>query len=265
MPKIEVNGINLYYELSGPEGATVLVLSNGIMMSTGSWGYQKSVLEKYLRVLRYDCRGMWQSDHPQGPYSMEQHADDVAALLEALEIEKAHIGGISYGAEISMVFALKYPQKALSLIVIDGVSEIHPLLRAQTMPWLMAAERKDPELLLNTSYHMNFAEEWIIENQAFIDSSVNRYAQLDMDAFVHLMQAFFELNITDQLKEIKIPTLVIAGEQDLIKGREYAKIICDQISDCEFALIPGSGHALCLEKPAILNSLLLGFVLKNSS
>ncbi len=77
--------INLYYELSGPEGATVLVLSNGIMMSTGSWGYQKSVLEKYLRVLRYDCRGMWQSDHPQGPYSMEQHADDVAALLKPLK------------------------------------------------------------------------------------------------------------------------------------------------------------------------------------
>ena len=264
MPKIQANSIDLYYELSGPEDAPVLVLSNGIMMSTASWGLQKVVLEKHLRVLLYDCRGMWRSEHPVGPYSMEQHADDLAALLDALGIKKAHIGGISYGAEISMVFALKYPQKAKSLIVIDGVSEIHPLLKAQTMPWLIAAERNDPELLLKTSYHMNFAEPWIIENQAFIDSSVERYAALDMQAFSNLMHAFFELDITDQLKNIQAPTLVVAGEQDLIKGREYAKIICDQISDCELAIVPGSGHALCLEKPAILNSLLLGFVIKNN-
>lgn len=264
MPKLEVKGINLYYELSGPEDAPFLVLSNGIMMSTASWGLQKLVLEKQLRVLLYDCRGMWRSDHPDGPYSMEQHADDLAALLDALGIEKAHIGGISYGAEISMVFALKYPQKAQSLIVIDGVSEIHPLLRAQTMPWLMAAERNDPELLLKTSYHMNFAEPWIIQNQAFIDASVEHYTAMDMQAFVNLMRAFFELNITDQLKNIRIPTLVVVGEQDLIKGREYTKIICDQITDCELAIVPRAGHALCLEKPAILNSLLLGFVLKNN-
>lgn len=264
MPKIQANGIELYYELSGPEDGPVLVLSNGIMMSTASWGLQKPVLEKHLQVLLYDCRGMWRSDHPDGPYSMEQHADDLAALLNALGIDHAHIGGISYGAEISMVFALKYPEKTKSLIVIDGVSEIHPLLRAQTMPWLMAAKRNDPELLLKTSYHMNFAESWIKENQAFIESSVDRYAALDMDAFVRLMKAFFDLNITDQLKAIQAPTLVVAGEKDLIKGQEYAKIICDQITNSELALIPDAGHALCIEKPAIVNSLILGFVIKHS-
>lgn len=264
MSKIQVNNINLYYELSGPEEGPVLVLSNGIMMNTASWGLQKDVLAKHFRVLLYDCRGMWQSDHPEGPYSMEQHAEDLAGLLDALGIEKAHIGGISYGAEISMVFALKYPHKSLSLIIIDGVSEIHPLLKAQTMPWLIAAERNDPELLLKTSYHLNFAETWIIKNQAFIDSSIERYAAIDMQSFGHLMRAFFELNFTDQLNRLRVPVLVVAGEQDLIKGREYAKIICDQISDCEFAIVPGSGHALSLEKPALLNTLLIGFVLKNS-
>ena len=158
MPHIKVNNIELYYELSGPETAPVLVLSNGILMGTDSWAFQKAVLEQHLRVLVYDCRGMWQSDHPEGPYSMQMHADDLARLLDRLEIESAHIAGISYGAEISMVFALSYPQKTKSLIIIDGVSEIHPLLIAQTYPWLMAAELGDPELLLKTSYHLNFSE-----------------------------------------------------------------------------------------------------------
>ena len=254
MPKIGVNGIELYYELSGPEGAPVLVLSNGIMMSTASWAFQNTVLNQHLRVLLYDCRGMWKSDHPEGSYSMEEHADDLAGLLEALEIDKAHIAGISYGAEVSMMFALRYPEKTRSLIVIDGVSEIHPLLRAQTYPWLMAAERHDAELLLNTSYHMNFAEDWIRANQAFIDTSVDRYALLDMDALVRLMKAFYALDMTAELSRIQAPTLVIAGEEDLIKGREYAEIIAAQISNSELVIVPGAGHALCLEKPAILNT-----------
>jgi 3-oxoadipate enol-lactonase len=264
MPKIPVNGINLYYEISGPEGAPVLVLSNGIMMGTASWVYQKTALEKHLRVLLYDCRGMWQSDHPEVPYSMAQHADDLAGLLEALKIKKAHIAGISYGAEVSMVFGIRFPEKTQSLIVIDGVSEIHPLLKAQTYPWLMAAEKDDPELLLRTSYHMNFAEDWIKANLSFIEASVERYALLDMPALARLMRAFYNLDITNQLTEIKAPTLVIAGQEDLIKGQEYAKIIADQIPGSEIVLVPGSGHALCLEKPAILNTLLLGFVMKNS-
>lgn len=265
MPRIGVQDIEIYYELSGPETAPVLVLSNGIMMSTASWAYQKAVLNQHLRVLLYDCRGMWQSDHPDEPYSMQQHADDLSGLLETLHIESAHIGGISYGAEVSMVFALSYPEKTESLIVIDGVSEIHPLLRAQIYPWLMAAERGDPELLMRTSYHMNFSEAWIQSNQVFIENSVERFAALDMKALAHLMKAFYDLDITDRLSEINAPTLVIAGEEDLIKGREYAEIISTQIPGSELVLVPGSGHALCLEKPAVLNTLLLGFVQKHAN
>lgn len=263
MPYIHFNDLNIYYEISGPEDAPVLVLSNGIMMSTASWVFQNSVLNQHLRVLLYDCRGMGKSDHPDGPYSMELHADDLASLLKSLNIPKAHIAGISYGAEISMVFAIKYPEMTESLMVIDGVSEIHPLLQAQTYPWLIAAERDDPELLLQTSYHMNFSEEWIKANQAFIEGSVERFAQLDLQAFSRLMEAFLQLDFTEDLSKISAPTLVIAGEKDLIKGREYAKVLADKIPGSEFVLVPGSGHALSLEKPALLNTLLLGFVIKN--
>ena len=89
MPRIAVNNINLYYEFHGPEDGEVIVLSNGIMMSTASWYFQTQALAKHFRVLLYDCRGMWQSDHPEGPYSMELHADDLAGLLDALGIDKA--------------------------------------------------------------------------------------------------------------------------------------------------------------------------------
>jgi 3-oxoadipate enol-lactonase len=263
MPEILANGIKLYYELHGPEDGDVIVLSNGIMMSTAAWGYQTAALSRHLRVLLYDCRGMWRSEHPAGPYSMEQHADDLAALLDGLHIDEAHIAGISYGSEISMVFALRYPGRTRSLIVIDGVSQVDPLLFAQTLPWRIAAERRDAELLLRTSVHYNYSEGWIAAHQDAIEASIPRFEQLDMDTLVELMKSFQNYHITDQLKAIQAPTLVVIGEDDMIKGRKYSDIIVGQIPQAEYAIIPGSGHALCLDKPDILNTLLIGFVLKN--
>lgn len=264
MPEVVVNNIRLYYELHGPVDGEVLVLSNGIMMSTASWIYQTRVLSKYMRVLLYDCRGMWRSEHPDGPYSMEQHADDLAALLEALDIPKAHIGGISYGSEISMVFALKYPEKTKSLIIIDGVSEVRPFLRAQTYPWKLAAERKDPELLYWTSVTLNFSDEYVAATQSDTAEAIKRFSAIDLKSFVEMMSAFYNINITNELSQINCPTLVVIGEEDRIKGREYAQLIAEKIENSEFVVVPGAGHALCLDKPDPLNTLLIGFVLKNS-
>lgn len=263
MPEILANKVRLYYELHGPEDGEVLVLSNGIMMSTGSWFNQTRALAAHMRVLLYDCRGMWRSEHPAGPYSLEQHADDLAALLDGLGIDQAHIGGISYGSEISMVFALKYPEKTRSLIVIDGVSEIKPMLAAQTYPWQLAAEHNDPEMLYWTSVHLNFSAEYVAKTRRSAGEMIKNYGALDKVSFVELMKAFYALDITNELPKIKCPTLVVVGGDDLIKGREYAQIIVDQIQGAEYVVVPGSGHALCLDKPDPLNTLLIGFMLKN--
>ena len=265
MPYITVNDINLYYELHGPEDRDVIVLSNGIMMSTASWFFQTRELSKHFRVLVYDCRGMWQSDHPDGPYSMELHADDLAGLLEALGIEKAHIAGISYGSEISMVFALRHPEKTKSLMVIDGVSEVPLMLKLQSYPWKLAGERNDAELLFHTSVFLNFGEEYLTRNEDLLPASQANFAKLDLSSFVKLMDAFTTYNITDQLKQISCPTLIVVGEEDLIKGPKMAQIIVDRIPQAEYVVVPGAGHALCLDKPEPLNTLLLGFALKHST
>ncbi|MEA4813181.1 MAG: alpha/beta hydrolase [Anaerolineaceae bacterium] len=263
MPKIEVNDIHIYYELHGPEAADVLVLSNGIMMGTASWLYQTPVLSQHFRVLLYDCRGMWQSDHPAGPYSMEQHADDLAALLDALGIERAHIAGISYGSEVSMVFALQYPQKTKTLMLIDGVSEVSPYLYDQTLPWLLSAERGDAEMLLRTSVPLNYSQAYITANQVQLDAAVSRFAKLDMPALVELIKAFQKLNITAQLHQIQCPVLIVYGQEDLIKGQDPALVMAKEIKQAELVCVPGAGHALCLEKPNELNTILLGFAAKN--
>jgi 3-oxoadipate enol-lactonase len=266
MPSVRANGIDIYYEQHGwDKDGDVLVLSNGVLMSTASWAYQAPVLSQHVKVLLYDCRGMWQSEHPAGPYSMAQHADDLAALLEALGIEHAHIGGISYGAEISMVFGLRYPERTRSLILSSAVSQVDPLLRGLMEGWIAAVRAKDPEMLFQVTYPVNFSERWIAANPAALQAARQRYTQLDMDAFLQLLFSFLQLDITGDLCRISVPTLVIVGEDDILKPRKYAEIIAREIPESEFAVIPHAGHAVLWEQAAVFNSLILGFLAKHSS
>lgn len=263
MPLIRVNNVELFYQLAGPENADVIVFSNGIFMSSASWGYQAAEISRHFRVLTYDCRGMWQSEHPAGPYSMQQHADDLAALLKALNIEKAHIAGISYGGEISMTFAIKYPEMTHSLIVSSSVSQLDPLLQAIGRSWAGALASGDAATLFDVTLPYNFSENWIKENTTILESSKKRYEQMDFSSVAELMKAFTALDLTPELNKISAPTLVVVGEEDILKSRKYSEIIASAIPGAEFLIIPHAGHAVCLEKPQEFNSAVLGFVLKN--
>ncbi len=265
MPRLNANGVDLYYELHGPENADVLVLSNGILMSTASWAYQLPVFKRFLRVLLYDCRGMWQSQHPAGPYSMEQHADDLAALLDGLGIEQAHIAGISYGGEISLAFALRHPRRTRSLVVSSAVASADAEIRARTAAWSQAAEAGDPEALFQVTAPLNFSPAWAAANQPLLAAARARYAALDLAAFRQLMGAFERLDLAERLPEIQAPALVLVGEQDQLKTPSYARAIARGIPAAEFAILPGAGHAVSWEQPGAFNSLVLGFVLKHAA
>ena len=271
MPTIQANGTELYYELHGPENADVLALSNGVLMSTASWGLQTPALSKKScpeargnRLLLHDCRGMWRSAHPAGPYTMEQHADDLAALLDALSIEKAHIGGISYGAELSMVFAIKYPERTRSLILSSAVSHSDLVLEGLIGGWISAARMKDAQLLYQVSYPLNFSDRYIAANRAAIETAAERYKLLDMEAVLELLLCFSRLNITSELNRIVAPTLVLVGEQDILKPRKYSEIIAREIPGAELVVVPDAGHALCLEQPGLFNALVLGFLARQT-
>jgi pimeloyl-ACP methyl ester carboxylesterase len=233
-------------------------------MSTGSWAYQLPVFSRYLRVLLYDCRGMWQSAHPAGPYSMEQHADDLAALLDALQIEQAHIAGISYGGEVSLTFALKYPQRTRSLVVSSAIATTDPEMKDLTASWCQAAEARDPAALFQATASLNFSPEWAAANRPLLEAARARYVQLDMAAFRELMGAFLRLDLLAELPKITAPSLVTVGELDILKSPKYARLIANGIPKAEFAIIPGAGHAVSWEKPGVFNSLVLGFVLKHA-
>lgn len=263
MPKIYANGVELYYELHGPGDAPLLVLNNGVLMNAaGSWVFQTQALSRHYRLLQYDCRGQGQSEHPDSPYSMELHADDLAALLTELKFERAHIAGISYGGEVGQAFALKYPERCLSLILVDTVSEVGPELHIIIDSWLCAARAGDAEAFFNATVPWNFSPAFITANPKIMADARGRYELLDYPAVVRLCECFLEVDFTARLAEIQCPTCVIVGSVDLLKGPAYAAILKNGIPHAEYHLLHGAAHASCWERPQEFNTAVLGFLAK---
>jgi 3-oxoadipate enol-lactonase len=263
MAHVGVNGVNLYYELHGPGTAPVLVLHNGVIMNAAtSWAYQIKALAAHYRLLLYDCRGQGQSDHPDSSYSMELHAADLSALLEALEIPAAHMAGISYGGEVAQAFALDYPRQTRSLILMDTVSEVGPELRLIIQSWIDALKTGDALAFFNATIPWNFSPQFIANNAALLADAQKRYALLDFPAVIRLCEAFLDVDFTSRLGEIEVPTCIIVGELDLLKGPRYAQILKQGIPQAEYHVLEGAGHASCWERPQEFNAIILGFLAK---
>jgi len=261
MGRVSVNEIELYYELHGPQDAPLLVLNNGIIMNAaGSWVFQTKVLSERYRLLLYDCRGQGQSDHPDGPYSMDLHADDLAALLDALGVEAAHIAGISYGGEVAQAFALRHPARTRSLILADTVSEVGPELRLIIQGWIDALRSGESDYFFNATVPWNFSAAFIAANPSLLADARQRYALLDFPAVLSLCEAFLQVDFTARLGEIQAPTCILVGELDLLKGPRYAEILRQGIPGAELHVLAGAGHASCWENPAAFNAAILEFL-----
>jgi 3-oxoadipate enol-lactonase len=261
MPVIRVNDVGLYYEWHGADVAPVLVFNNGILMNAAaSWRPQTAAFAASYRVLQYDCRGQGQSDHPAGPYSMEQHADDLAALLDALAVRHAHVLGISYGGEVSQAFALRHRHRVLSLVLADTVSEVGPELKLIVEGWKAAASSGDADLFYLVTAPWNFSPAFIARHEAVMAAARDRYRALDFPAVARLCDAFLRVDFTAQLQQLDLPACIIVGEQDVLKGPRYAEILHRAIRGSRLRVIEGAGHAATWEAPAEFNRIVLEFL-----
>ncbi|RLG52034.1 MAG: alpha/beta hydrolase [Thermoproteota archaeon] len=237
-----------------------------MFMSTESWSFQSTVLSRRYRVILHDCRGQWRSSKPPGEYTFSSHVEDLRALLEHLEAERAHIIGTSYGGEIAMFFALKYPEMVRSLSIIASVSEIRRPLSLLTDRWIAAAETRDPVKFILGWINDVYSDRFLEEHWSMLWRRLTSvYRSFDFDAAVRLLRCFKTLErepLTPKLGGIRAPTMVVAAELDRVKPPLYSRIISEGIPGSELHIVHGSGHAVIIERHEAVNTLLLGFLEK---
>ncbi len=263
MPIARITGLDIHYDLLG-EGEPVAFL-NGVMMTGQSWVLQTSLFRRRYRCLLHDFRGQLLSDKPEEPWALEDHAEDLRALLDHLEIERCHVVGTSYGGEVGMIFALRWPERVRTLSVISSVSEVSPELDRAVTNWAETALAA-PETLYRVALPHNFSPRFVEANPAVTRQGEERLAACPPEffpSFARLVDAFRDLDITAELHRITCPTLVLVGENDALKPPEHSRRIAERIPGAEFLLVPEAGHAVILEQPEEVNTALLGFLEKH--
>jgi len=268
----EKDTVKLYYELRGKEDAKeTVVFLNGVMASTNSWyALSKPLEELGYRVLLHDFKGQLKSDKPEGPYSFLDHAKELLALLDHLNIQKAHVIGTSYGGEVALRFATLFPERMHSMVVIDSTSELTGVCQGFVSSWIAPAKRGDGEAFFNTLMPSIYGESFLKKEEAFLRKRAKATKDIGED-YLHGQVILYETFLQDvamdlsELQKIQAPTLVICGEQDILKTPKESLRIHQGIEGSEYVLLPDCGHVSIFEKPKEITTLLLGFLLKHKS
>ncbi len=264
MPLVKINGFNMNYRLEG-EGEGTLVILNGIMMSAESWvGLVPSFVAAGYRVLTLDFRDQGKSEPSPEAYTIGQHVEDLKELLDTLEIKSCSLLGISYGGQVAMLFVLKYPQLLESLMLANTMARLTNHLKAIGTAWDEAAGLKDGrsffKLAMPLIYSRSFYErsyDWLRSREEGLGSSLTEEW---FEAFLRLSSSHGDYNPLEALESIKLPTLVIASDQDIITPYEEQLLIHKKIKTSRLVVIPEAGHASCYEKPQEFSLIILGFL-----
>ena len=227
MPKVSVNGLQLYYEIEGDGEPVVLI--PGFACGRWIWSRQVSDLSRKFRVITFDPRGICASDKPEGPQSINLLADDLAHLLQALGMAGAHIVGVSFGGFVAQEFALTYPSMTRKLVLcctsFGGPNHV------------MA----EPETI------RTFAE------------GLNR-EEVPEHIYLSQFEAAVNFNVESRVGEIASPTLVVSGDADVIVPVQNSRNLAARIPGATLRIIEGGSHTFFIERAEEFNQLVTEFL-----
>jgi 3-oxoadipate enol-lactonase len=262
---VRTNGQELFYEIHGAGPPLVLVM--GIGYDSSLWTLQQvPVLATRFRVVLLDNRDAGRSSRADHPYAIADMADDVAGLLDALDIQRTHLLGLSMGSMIGMEFALRHADR-LDRLVLAGPaaaprrSAVDPI---SIWNWVKATDASGA-VFGSQQLTWLFSSAFLRNHQATQDTVAllaSNPNPVDPEAYDRQAQAYLHFDALDRLCRIKAPTLVIVGEQDLLTPPWVAREVAGAIPAARFEMVTGDGasHVLPLERPDDFNQLVINFL-----
>jgi 3-oxoadipate enol-lactonase len=258
--RIKANEIQMNYELSGKKGAQVVVLSHSLNSSLLMWNPQMDALNPYFQVLRYDIRGHGASDPPSGAYTLELLGKDVIKLLDALGMDRVHFVGLSLGGMIGQCLALNDPYRLKSLALCDTAAVVPAEAQPIWQERIEKARRKGTEVLLEETMERWFTPSFLKKNSKSVALIREQLLATPVSGYIGCAEAIRKLNYLDRLSEIKIPTLIMVGEDDPGTPVSVSEVINERISNSKLVILPSARHLSNVEQADAFNAALLKFL-----
>ena len=258
--KISANGIQVNYTLEGPADGPMVTMSHSLATDLSMWDPQAKALAGRYRVLRYDTRGHGGTDAPAGAYSLSQLADDARALLKALGVARTHWIGLSMGGMIGQALALSSPEILQSLSLCDTSSRIPADMKHLWDERIAAVEAKGMEPMVEPTVARWFTPKFIETRKDVVEPVRTMIRRTPAKGYVGCCHAIKPLDLTDRLKGITLPTLIIVGAQDMGTPLAASQAINQQIKGSELVVLDPASHLSNLEQPVAFTQALEVFL-----
>ncbi len=267
MPKILVKDVKIYYETLGEGEPICLIMGWG--GSSVMWYRQREMLAKSYKVILIDNRGTGRSAKPKYPYKMEMFIDDIKGVLDHLNISKLHLMGCSMGGMISQQFALTYPEMLSSLILCCTSANVKmPGVRNEDPEKLFLMTSVTPENL-KEMFSLIFTKkyiDWLFseEGRDEFNNLIGEMAKYPptIKGMKNQFSAIQDHDVVNRLGEIKIPTLILVGKNDVLLPPRNSKIIHKNIANSELQILEG-GHMFWIEAEKEFNKAVIDFLSKH--
>lgn len=261
MPPVRVNGIDIYFEVRG--AGEPLLLIAGFACDLTIWSKVASVLADRYQVITFDNRGVGRSSAPDEPYSIRLMAEDAAGLLDKIGGHPTHVVGHSMGGMIAQELALAHPQKVRSLTLLASCAKGDERNRAIIESWGELPRQVDPRMAARLSLpwvytHRYYARPGAI--QQVIDVMAANPFPSTAHGIYHQSQAVAGFDSTGRLPEIRCPTLVVAGREDILLPVRFSEELAGRIAGAELAVLEQTGHGMLVETPGAVAQVMLDFL-----
>jgi pimeloyl-ACP methyl ester carboxylesterase len=250
MPKLQINDVELFYEIKGT-GEPLLLIA-GFMCDHAYWSLLMPALTKQYQVIRLDNRGIGRSSAINSPCTIPQMAQDVASLLDKLGIDKVHLVGHSMGGQIAQELVLAYPEKVKSLILIATWAKGDYRLNNLIETWGDLPEKIDLKLYEKVVLPWIFTDEFystpgLIEQ--LIEWAIHYPFPPSAQTLYYHSRAILNCDTTDRLKNIHCPTLVVVGQKDILTPIKFSQQLAQAIPNAELVILENGGHGCLIENP----------------
>ena len=268
MPQVEVEGLTINYDVQG-EGEPLLLVPY-LSVDHACYAFQLPAYTEHFSCIAIDLPGSGESHKPAGPYSTEGYADQAAAFLGAIGVERAHVAGMSLGAAVGLHLAGRHPDRVRSLSLHSGWHASDAYLNRVVEQWrgLAAARPRVAHVGLAGSFPWWFTPDMYVDRPEFVDTLVDfvrgRPVQ-PVDAFLAQTDAVIAHDASAALAEIEAPTLLTYGARDLVCSTRFAEPIGSGIAGSELVVFDHLSHAGLHEDPETFNRATLDFLLRQRS
>ncbi|HSE83096.1 MAG TPA: alpha/beta hydrolase [Thermodesulfobacteriota bacterium] len=267
MPKVKVNDINMNYEKQGSGEPLILILY--LSGDYACYAFQVPEYSKHFTCFSIDPRGAGETDKPEGTYSTELFADDVAGFMQAVGIDKAHIMGVSLGSVTGMWVAIKYPDKVKSLSTHSVWTKTDPFLKTVVEGWQIGAKALGSvaEMVIKYIFPWCFTPELYASNPDYVNSLaefVRGRPVQPVEALIRQADAVISHDCESRLGNIKTLTLITFGKHDLVTSTRFAARMKNNIKDSELIVFDGCAHAGLYERTEEFNQRTLDFLKRHT-